>query len=136
MGGTEHVLCRLEEIAVGGSKGVLPDARGRPRGFLVRQADRVTGYVNICPHHDRAPLEWKTDAFLNGAGDHIQCASHGALFRIEDGYCVIGPCTGQSLRPLAIRVEDGQVLARIEDDADPRGMDGTRQTALSETREP
>ncbi|WP_323037235.1 Rieske (2Fe-2S) protein [Pararhodobacter sp.] len=103
-------LCSLKDIPDGGSKGVLPNNRGRAQGFLVRQGDRVFGYTNTCPHYDRAPLEWKTDAFLNGTGDRIQCASHGALFRIEDGFCEVGPCAGQALRPLAILIEGGQIF--------------------------
>jgi len=35
----------------------------------------------------------------------IQCATHGALFRIRDGYCVAGPCAGQGLIPLEVKVE-------------------------------
>jgi len=70
----------------------------------------VWGYVNNCPHYDRAPLGWKKDAFLNGAGDRIMCSAHGALFRVEDGVCEIGPCLGQALEPLSVTVQDGQVL--------------------------
>jgi nitrite reductase/ring-hydroxylating ferredoxin subunit len=38
------------------------------------------------------------------------CATHGALFEIEDGKCVYGPCLGRSLAPIRIRVEGGNVL--------------------------
>lgn len=106
-----QVLCALEDIPDGGSKGVLPNARGRDQGLLVRQGDKVFGYVNNCPHYDRAPLGWKKDEFLNGAKDRIMCSAHGALFRIEDGECVIGPCLGQALQRIAVTVEDGMVLA-------------------------
>lgn len=114
VGAVGQALCRLSDIPDGGAKGVLPNSRGRVQGFLVRKGDRVFGYVNTCPHYDRAPLEWKQDAFLNGTGDRIQCASHGALFRIEDGFCEVGPCAGQALRPLPIRVEGGLIFAQDE----------------------
>lgn len=80
---------------------------------MVRKGTRVFAYVNNCPHYDRAPLGWKKDAFLNGTGDKIMCASHGALFAIEDGVCEVGPCLGQTLEPIAVTVIDGQI---IEDD--------------------
>jgi len=96
------VLCQLDDIALGGSKGVLPNARGRDRV-------RVYGYINNCPHYDKAPLGWKKDEFLSGDRSHIMCAAHGALFRINDGECVIGPCLGQGLTPVAVEVKDGAV---------------------------
>jgi nitrite reductase/ring-hydroxylating ferredoxin subunit len=39
----------------------------------------------------------------------IQCAHHGALFLIENGECVTGPCAGQSLRKVDCR-EDGDAI--------------------------
>jgi nitrite reductase/ring-hydroxylating ferredoxin subunit len=29
------------------------------------------------------------------------------LFRVEDGYCIDGPCTGDSLTPLALEIDAG-----------------------------
>jgi nitrite reductase/ring-hydroxylating ferredoxin subunit len=29
---------------------------------------------------------------------YLLCANHGALFRVEDGFCLRGPCHGQSLK--------------------------------------
>jgi nitrite reductase/ring-hydroxylating ferredoxin subunit len=44
----------------------------------------------------------------------IQCALHGALFRIEDGYCLYGPCQGASLHPLPLRQEGAVVIIENE----------------------
>jgi hypothetical protein len=49
------------------------------------------------------------DRFISADGGFIQCATHGARFRFEDGYCVGGPCAGQSLRALAVSVHNGAV---------------------------
>jgi len=35
---------------------------------------------------------------------------HGALFDVETGTCVSGPCAGRSLRALPLRVADGWVF--------------------------
>ena len=106
-------ICPLDSLPDGQSVGILPDARGQDRGVLVRQGGQVFAYVNTCPHYDRAPLGWKKDAFLNHARDHIMCAAHGALFRIADGACVIGPCLGQHLTAIPVQVQGGEVLAQL-----------------------
>ena len=110
-----RILCALDDIPDQGSRGILPNERGRDQGFLVRRGQKVWGYVNNCPHYDRAPLGWKKDTFLNSAGDKIMCSSHGALFRIEDGVCEIGPCLGQALEPLSIRVQGGKVVLESDE---------------------
>jgi len=103
-------LCQFDDIPLGGSLGVLPNERGRDQVLLVRQGDGIYGYVNNCPHYDRAPLGWKKDEFLSGDRKHIMCAAHGALFRIEDGACTLGPCLGQNLEPVDIIVQDASVF--------------------------
>jgi len=106
------LLCNIDDIAEGGSIGVAPDLRGRDRVLLVRQGQAVHGYINNCPHYDRAPLGWKKDAFLNGDQTRIMCAAHGALFRIEDGICELGPCMGQRLTPVDLIIREGRIYWR------------------------
>lgn len=107
-------VCRLDQIPDGRSKGVMPNRRGRDQVLLVRKGGDVFGYVNNCPHYDRAPMGWKKDEFLNGPGDRIMCSVHGALFRIEDGVCELGPCLGRSLSPVPIEIVDGQVVIAFD----------------------
>ena len=54
-------------------------------------------------------------AFLTHDREHIQCTMHGALFRLDDGYCVYGPCAGRGLAPVAVRVEAGMVVLETDD---------------------
>ena len=103
-------LCNLTDIPDGGSLGALPNARGRDQILLIRQGDRIYAYVNNCPHYDRAPLGWKRNEFLTGDGKHIMCAAHGALFRIVDGACEIGPCLGQSLTAVDVANDKGRIF--------------------------
>jgi len=35
---------------------------------------------------------------------------HGALFEIDTGACVAGPCMGKALRALPVRVTQGYVM--------------------------
>ena len=77
--------------------------------FVVRREDNVFGYVNICPHA-RTPLDWTPDQFLNRDMTNLLCATHGAQFRIDDGFCVAGPCPGASLTRVPITITNGDVV--------------------------
>ncbi len=105
------VLCRLDDLADPGSREFKWGAGIWPLEFFaVRKGERVSGFVNRCPHAGN-PLNWQPNRFLNRDGDRILCNSHGAVFRIDDGVCVDGPCPGEALEPVPLRVEDGRVVA-------------------------
>ena len=102
-------LCRLDEIAEPGSRGFRLGSGSSSRAlFVVRHGGRVVAYENVCPHVG-SPLDWVPDRFLDIERRFILCATHGALFRIEDGHCVEGPCAGKGLTPVPILVEGGEV---------------------------
>lgn len=107
---TGAAFCRLDDIADGDSNGFIAvRADGTRVGVLaVRRGARVFAYVNSCPHIG-SPLDFLPGRFLNADRTLIQCSTHGALFQIEDGFCVSGPCAGKSLAPLAVVVENGAV---------------------------
>jgi nitrite reductase/ring-hydroxylating ferredoxin subunit len=107
----ETAACRLDEIPDGRARGlVLPDMGDGPlRVLVLRRGDAVIAYRNRCPHRG-TPLDLRPDDFLDREGKHIVCATHGAIFRPEDGYCLAGPCAGDSLEPIPARVENGIVL--------------------------
>ncbi|MEA2736698.1 MAG: hypothetical protein QOH05_5 [Acetobacteraceae bacterium] len=104
-----RVLCRLDDLPDGASKGFPPPEGGFDGLFAVRQGDVVYVYVNACPHIG-TPLDWVPDRFLSADGCRIICAMHGAEFRITDGMCIRGPCLGEALQPLLIQVNDGIVF--------------------------
>ena len=78
------------------------------RGFVVRKGDAVYGYQNFCVHVGH-PLNWSPDRFLTKDRSAIICASHGAVYEIDTGLCVAGPCRGKSLRQVDAEVRDGIV---------------------------
>ena len=112
MGGKEaHEMriCSLGDLPQGCSRGFsVSNGKGYTDLFLVRVGDAVHAYKNSCPHTG-GPLDWVPDQFLNIDGDLIQCATHDALFRIEDGVCVRGPCAGQSLTALDVSIREDAV---------------------------
>lgn len=103
-------LCKISELQDPGSKGVNVDFSGKQLEVLVvRKGDAVYGYDNHCPHTG-VNLDWLPDQFLDLSESFIQCATHGAIFRIEDGYCLRGPCAGESLQKLHLAVERDEVV--------------------------
>jgi len=109
-----HALCRADEIPEPGSRGFTPKLPDGPlEMFLVRKQGRIYAYVNSCPHTG-ATLEWLPDRFLDAEEELIQCGLHGALFRIETGECLRGPCVGSFLTAIPAVVREGQVFMRID----------------------
>ncbi len=119
--GTGRVLCRLDDIEDGQAKG-FSLGQGQEAGqgleareiFVVRQGTRAFGYVNSCPHQG-LPLDWQEDRFISLDSGLIMCMNHGALFEIADGFCVDGPCVGESLEPVPV-VVDGDGRVRLVED--------------------
>lgn len=107
-------LCALDAIDDPGSKGFEIDCGEQQplRLFVVRKDGVLAAFRNRCPHTG-APLEWLPDQFFDLDRSFIQCAMHGALFRPEDGYCVRGPCAGQSLDRLELEVRQGRVRVTL-----------------------
>jgi nitrite reductase/ring-hydroxylating ferredoxin subunit len=103
-------LCPLEEIANGTARNfVLQMRAGRFHGFVVRRGEAVHGYVDRCPHAG-LPLAQKLDDYLTPDGSLIACSWHGALFEIDSGACVGGPCAGQALPPWPVKVHGGSIV--------------------------
>lgn len=102
-------LCRLEDIPDDGSAGFIAIVDGeRARILAIRKGSNVYLYVNSCPHI-HAPLDFTPGQFLNVEKTMILCSTHGALFRIEDGHCVEGPCAGKHLTKIACAVRGCEV---------------------------
>ena len=106
----ERVICRLSDLGDAGARGFTVGRGDWPlRGFVVRTPDGVRGYVNRCPHAGH-PLNLGPNRFLTPGGELILCASHGALFDRQTGFCIAGPCGGQSLTSVPLTIESGFVM--------------------------
>ncbi len=102
-------LCRLDEIDDPGAKGFrFREGEAVFSGFLVRRGGMVAGYVDSCPHVGW-PLAFLGDRYLTRESDLILCSGHGALFRLDDGLCVAGPCAGRALEPWPVAVAGEEV---------------------------
>lgn len=100
-----QVLCRLDEIPDGAAWGFdLGDGEDPLEIFVVRAGTQAFGYLNVCPHAG-SPLDWQPDDFLSEDGCNIMCHTHGALFEIEDGFCIAGPCAGDQLTQVKVALD-------------------------------
>ena len=80
--------------------------------LAVRTGVEIHVYHNACPHIG-VPLHFGSTGMMNLGGTHLICSTHGAQFRPADGYCILGPCKGQSLGRVPSRIEDGRVIAEV-----------------------
>jgi nitrite reductase/ring-hydroxylating ferredoxin subunit len=99
------VLCSADDLLEGSAKGFSTDTDSL---FALKRDGQIFVYRNSCPHLG-VELNWLEDQFLDADGVLIQCATHGALFEVETGTCVAGPCRGKSLAAIPFSVIDGQV---------------------------
>ena len=84
-------------------------------GFVVNHDGAYHAYLNSCPHIG-TPLDLWENEFLTEDARLIMCATHGAIFEPDSGRCVAGPCVGDTLTALPLRLEDGDVVVEC-----PRG---------------
>lgn len=108
-------ICRITDIKDADARGFVARVDGKQRNVVAaRRADEVFVYINLCPHAGHL-LDIVPDRFFGpDEPDHLRCGVHGALFRVEDGYCISGPCEGISLRAIPVTIEDGDVFVATE----------------------
>lgn len=99
-------LLSLQQLPDGTSKGVSLEHK---HYFVVHYDNKIYVYINSCPHLS-IPLEWQQDQFLDEDGELIKCHTHGALFTIEDGLCIEGPCLGKFLQAVPHKISGDQIL--------------------------
>lgn len=96
-------LCRADDLVEGDAKGISLDSDSL---IALKRDGEIFVYRNSCPHLG-VELNWLEDQFLDTDGALIQCATHGALFSIETGECIWGPCKGKYLEAIPFSIIDG-----------------------------
>ena len=103
-------LCAMADIPDPGSAGFeIKVGDHAMRLMIVRRGTAVYIYENSCPHR-RLPLDFKPGQFLDAEQKNIMCTNHIALFQIEDGLCIEGPCKGASLNKFSASIRDDGVF--------------------------
>lgn len=86
---------------------VVRDHAGAPRAYLNRcrhlpiplSFGRPTGLALYDASHE----------FLTKDNQALECKTHGALYRLDDGMCFAGPCEGRALLAIELLVEGDEL---------------------------
>lgn len=105
-------ICMMEDI---------PEREARayetPNGdtiFITQRDGMYYAYQNVCPHL-QVELEFLENQFLDRDQEYIEYSTHGALFMVETGECISGPCLGQSLEKVEISIHSDGGIYLIND---------------------
>ena len=82
------------------------------KGLVVRKGDKFFAFENLCRHLP-IPLDLEDDQFFSHDHSFLQCQMHGALYEINTGKCVGGPCVGSTLRSLVVHEEEHRLLIEL-----------------------
>ena len=103
-------ICASEALASGGTGIRFKVERGGETlpAFAIRYNGCVYAYLNRCAHLG-TELDWIEGEFFDASSLYLICATHGAAFEPDSGYCVSGPCKGQALQLLRVEEVSGKV---------------------------
>jgi len=91
----------------------LPQLGEFATGFVVRFQGKAHAYVNKCAHVP-VELDWNQGEFFTLNKDYLICATHGAHYRPDTGFCVMGPCKGKSLQMLPVTEQNHQITIHTD----------------------
>ncbi len=112
--GELYAICETRQIEDGEASGFLLmriELTGEPKPWpiiITRKGNNFYGFENACPHKGER-LDANPGVFLDEEGNFLSCGHHGAQFDLDTGECFIGPCRGQSLKPITLVVDEGDV---------------------------
>jgi len=95
-----------------GAKGLrfsLPALGEFATGFVVRFRGKPYAYVNQCAHVP-VELDWDEGEFFTSQKDYLICATHGAHYQPDTGFCVMGPCKGKRLKAIEVTEQNQQIV--------------------------
>ena len=104
------VLCKTTDLDTLGSIGLEVKINRKTQDiFIIKKDTEFFAYKNQCPHR-LTQMEWNPNDFLTEDKQHIICAMHAAIFNLDNGFCISGPCAGESLKKVGISVKDGNIF--------------------------
>lgn len=103
-------LCNTEDIPEREARGFDTD---QGPIFITQRDGAFYAYLNNCPHLG-TELEYQENQFLDMDREYIICSTHGALFQVESGNCVFGPCQGDHLTRVEISVHSDGGIYLVE----------------------
>ena len=109
-------ICSGDTVLEGGRGVRFPVMAGADAatGFVVRYGGKAYGYLNRCAHVP-IELDWAEGEFFESSGLYLMCATHGAIYVPDSGFCAGGPCKGGRLRRIEVAERDGQIFWQPDD---------------------
>jgi len=105
----KNFLCNIDDIEEGHvRRAIFPDGNSQQTMILVRDDESAHAFENLCPHYN-LPLDFKGDDFMHPERNLLRCKNHQALFRMNDGVCIEGPCVGKRLKVVDIEVIERKI---------------------------
>jgi nitrite reductase/ring-hydroxylating ferredoxin subunit len=105
--GRAHARCMLHPG--GDFDQVMAIAPDGEEIILVRVGDgELRAWANRCPHVGIG-LDYGDGRCLLEPGVLV-CSMHGARFTAEDGHCFVGPCAGDHLCAVPIRIDEAGAI--------------------------
>jgi nitrite reductase/ring-hydroxylating ferredoxin subunit len=109
------LLCDCDDLPETSSKAFFVETKQQQLELFIIHHNLVYhAYLNRCPHTG-VNLNWQPDQFYDYDHKFIQCSTHGALFRIDSGYCIRGPCAGLSLTKLELLITENKIYLDLDD---------------------
>lgn len=103
-------LATVEEMTEGRSvKFHFKRGRKKIEGFLACYQGQVVAFENECRHLP-VSLDYGLGRFFTRDGRYFICQTHSALYDPTSGLCVEGPCAGQKLKPIPLKIKDGLIF--------------------------
>ncbi len=105
-----HLICEASRLEDSGT-GVRFDLQWGTKflpAFAVRKGGKAYAYLNTCPHQG-TELDWQEGEFFDESTVYLICATHGAVFFPDSGYCFAGPCKGRSLVKVPMEEYEGHL---------------------------
>ena len=94
--------------------------------LVARKNGQIYAYANIC-RHVPVSLDLGDGEVASVDGKYFLCHHHGARYRVEDGACVQGPCEGETLVPLGVEIEDGELVLVLREVVEASGNPAANQ---------
>lgn len=80
---------------------------------MISNKQNIFVYKSLCPHLNES-LVGKGESILDEKGHFIRCAKHQALFTLDQGLCIKGPCNTKQLAKQDFILSNGNLFIKDE----------------------
>jgi nitrite reductase/ring-hydroxylating ferredoxin subunit len=113
---TKNIIILKSEDLKDDAKGLrfsLPTLGEFVTGFVVRFHGKPYAYVNQYAHVP-VELDWNEGDFFTVQKDYLICSTHGAHYRPDNGFCIMGPCKGKSLKSIQVTEQNQELIINLD----------------------